>query len=203
MKIIIKLHGLKNDNTLAIDDNLIIISWNAFSLPSTPEKGKEEYKSVDTLLFFVGYSRSRHTLLASLLDGHPHMVVANEKNLFYRLRQGGEFKRNEMFDMLVQGSKGFLKGGKGMVMSGNLQNTTHFGFWMEGYWQGCYDQYIQVSMNVHTPTVEKYVLSLSLRSYGAIWAQFGPKQSIQGTIYFSPLWDSFQRVHPHQIAKFR
>lgn len=127
-------------------------------LPSTPDKEKEEYKNVDTLLFFVGYSRSRHTLLASLLDGHPHMVVANEKNLFYRLRQGGEFKRNEMFDMLVQGSKGFLKGGKGMIMSGNLQNTTHFGFWMDGYWQGAYDQYIQVSLNAYASTVGNYVL---------------------------------------------
>lgn len=86
------------------------------------------------------------------------MVVANEKNLFYRLRQGGEFKRNEMFDMLVQGSKGFLKGGKGMIMSGNLQNTTHFGFWMDGYWQGAYDQYIQVSLNAYASTVGNYVL---------------------------------------------
>lgn len=111
------------------------------------EEEKEEYRSVGTLLFFVGYSRSRHTLLASLLDGHPHMVVANERNLFYRLRHGGQFKRSEMFDMLVQGSKGFLRGGKGMVMSGNLQNTTHFGFWMEGYWQGAYDKYIEVIMH--------------------------------------------------------
>ncbi|XP_078358025.1 uncharacterized protein LOC144642811 [Oculina patagonica] len=108
------------------------------------EDEKEEYKTVNTLLFFVGYSRSRHTLLASLLDGHPHMIVANERNLFYRLRHGGEFKRSELFDLLVQGSKGFLKGGKGMVMSGNLQNTTHFGFWMKGYWQGAYDKYIEV-----------------------------------------------------------
>ena len=112
------------------------------------EKGKDEYTSVDTLLFFVGYPRSRHTLLASLLDGHPHMVVANERNLFYRLRHGVKFERSEMFDMLVQGSKTFLRGGKGMVMNGTLQNTTHFGFWMENYWQGSYDKYIKVSIRI-------------------------------------------------------
>ena len=95
----------------------------------------------------MGYSRSRHTLLASLLDGHPHMVVDNENNLFVRLKNGAEFKRNELFDMLVKGSQGFLKGGKGMVMNGTLQNTTHFGFWMEGYWQGKYDRYLKVSKN--------------------------------------------------------
>lgn len=111
----------------------------------SPEKDKEEYRSVDTLLLFVGYSRSRHTLLASLLDGHPHMVVANENNLFTRLTHGAEFNRNEMFDMLMKDSKSFLKGGKGMMMNGTLENTTHFGFWMEGYWQGAYDKYIKVS----------------------------------------------------------
>ena len=106
-----------------------------------------EYQRVDTLLLFVGYPRSRHTLLASLLDGHSHMVVANEINLFIRLKNGEEFKRNELFDMLVEGSQDFLKGGKGMVMNGTLENTTHFGFWMEGYWQGKYDKYLKVSKN--------------------------------------------------------
>ena len=88
--------------------------------------------------------------MASLLDAHPHMVVANEKNLFYRLRNGGKFERNQMFDMLIQGSKGFLRGGKGIVMNGTLKNTTHFGFWMEGYWQGSYDKYINVSTELLT-----------------------------------------------------
>ena len=111
------------------------------------EEYREEYKNVDTLLFFVGYSRSRHTLLASLLDGHPHMIVANENNMFYRLVRGTMMERNDMFDALVRGSQGFMKGGKGMVMDGNLQNTSHFGFFMEGYWQGTYDKYIKVRLH--------------------------------------------------------
>ncbi|XP_078359590.1 uncharacterized protein LOC144644055 isoform X2 [Oculina patagonica] len=112
----------------------------------SPDKDREEeYESVDTLLLFVGYPRSRHTLLASLLDGHPHMVLANEKNLFYRLKNGEEYERKEMFDMLVESSRGFLeKGGKGMVLNGSLENSSHFGFWMKGYWQGTYDKYIKV-----------------------------------------------------------
>lgn len=110
----------------------------------SPDEVREEYKTVDTLLLFVGYSRSRHTLLASLLDGHPHMIVGNERNILYRLIHGKTMSRNEMFDELVKGSKAFMKGGKGMVMKGNLQNTEHFGFFMEGYWQGTYDKYIKV-----------------------------------------------------------
>ena len=32
-------------------------------------------------LLFIGYNRSRHTLLAALLDAHPHVVVANDLNI--------------------------------------------------------------------------------------------------------------------------
>ena len=84
--------------------------------------------------------------MASLLDAHPHMIVANENNLFYRLKNGKKYERSQMFDSLIEGSKGFLKGGKGIVMKGNLQNTSQFGFWMEGYWQGSYDKYIKVRL---------------------------------------------------------
>ena len=74
------------------------------------------------------------------------MVLANEKNLFYRLKRGEEYGRKEMFDMLVASSKGFLEnGGKGMVLNGSLENSSHFGFWMKDYWQGTYDKYIKVN----------------------------------------------------------
>ena len=111
------------------------------------EGDREEYKKVDTLLFFVGYSRSRHTLLASFLDAHAHMVVANEKNMFTRLVHDERMERNQMFDDLVKSSQGFMKGGKGIVMEGNLQNTSRFGFYMEGYWQGTYDEYIKARLH--------------------------------------------------------
>lgn len=113
-----------------------------FSLAKQPE----EYKPVDTLLLFVGYPRSRHTLLSALLDGHPHIVLANEYSVFSRVSKGETFThRNEMFDTLVRSSKQFLeRGGKGQVMQGSLGNATQFGFYMEGYWQGTYDKYIKV-----------------------------------------------------------
>ena len=124
---------------------------------------REEYKKVDTLLFFVGYPRSRHTLLASLLDGHPHMIVANENNMFNRLVYGKQMERNDMFDALVRGSQGFMNKGKGMVMDGNLQNTSHFGFFMEGYWQGTYDKYIKV--RPHKLRYKFDVVNFDLKTY--------------------------------------
>ena len=75
------------------------------------------------------------------------MIVANENNMFNRLVRGTTMEKNDMFDALVRGSQGFMNRGKGMVMDGNLQNTSHFGFFMEGYWQGTYDRYIKVRLH--------------------------------------------------------
>ena len=37
---------------------------------------------VKTLVFFIGIGRSGHSIIASILDSHPNMVVSNELNLF-------------------------------------------------------------------------------------------------------------------------
>ena len=75
------------------------------------------------------------------------MIVPNEKDIFARLVHGKQMERNEMFDALVIISQSFMTGGKGEVMDGNLQNTSRFGFFMEGYWQGTYDKYIKVRLH--------------------------------------------------------
>ena len=40
---------------------------------------------VKTFVFFIGIGRSGHSIVASILDSHPHMVVSNELNLFKML----------------------------------------------------------------------------------------------------------------------
>ena len=34
-----------------------------------------------TFLMFIGYPRSGHTLISSLLDAHPNAIVTNEFNV--------------------------------------------------------------------------------------------------------------------------
>ena len=40
---------------------------------------------VKAFVFFIGIGRSGHSIVASILDSHPHMVVSNELNLFKML----------------------------------------------------------------------------------------------------------------------
>ena len=54
--------------------------------------GKQDFANVATshlhrVLFFVGYSRSGHSLVGSLLDAHPDMVIAHELHLLKHLRK--------------------------------------------------------------------------------------------------------------------
>ena len=43
---------------------------------------------VKTFVFFVGHPCSGHSIVASLLDSHPHMVVSHEFTLFQKLSTG-------------------------------------------------------------------------------------------------------------------
>ncbi|XP_027057137.1 uncharacterized protein LOC113684038 [Pocillopora damicornis] len=58
-----------------------------------------QYDSVKIFLLFIGYNRSRHTLLASLLDAHPNIIVANDYNIL------GEWIKNPL---LSQRSKYYM-----------------------------------------------------------------------------------------------
>ena len=46
-----------------------------------------EIEQIKVLTFFLGHSRSGHSIIGTLLDAHPHMVVANEGRLFIKLQE--------------------------------------------------------------------------------------------------------------------
>jgi Sulfotransferase family len=45
----------------------------------------------ERFLFFVGYSRSGHSLIAALLDAHPDILVAHELHAVKHLERGADF----------------------------------------------------------------------------------------------------------------
>ena len=44
-----------------------------------------DIKQVKTFVFFLGHQRSGHSIVGSLLDAHPHIVLAHEGRLFLKL----------------------------------------------------------------------------------------------------------------------
>ena len=63
---------------------------------------------LETFVFFVGYPRSGHSIVASCLDAHPDAVIAHEYNLFAKLLQPEMqqqlLNRSTLFSSLYQNS---------------------------------------------------------------------------------------------------
>ncbi len=58
----------------------LIASSKAFPLLQ-----QSKIDQVENFLFFIGYPRSGHSIVAACLDAHPDVVIAHEFNLFQRL----------------------------------------------------------------------------------------------------------------------
>lgn len=43
---------------------------------------------VKTFVFFLGHSHSGHSIIGSLMDSHPHMVISHEVGIFRKLSEG-------------------------------------------------------------------------------------------------------------------
>ena len=97
---------------------------------------------IKTFVFFVGIGRSGHSIVGSLLDSHPHMVIAHESNLFFRLAHRelsltkpvifNELWRNTRESIINDGLRAKATNGKGYTL------------FIEDLYQGRYVDYIEV-----------------------------------------------------------
>lgn len=76
---------------------------------------------------FIGYPRSGHTLVGSLLDAHPDMVISHELDALRYLRAG--FSRDQIFSLILHKDK---------VFTGKGREWTGYDYAIEGLWQGKY-----------------------------------------------------------------
>ena len=78
-----------------LDDNDFLLDF----MPLTPK----DMASIETFTFFVGWQRSGHSIIGSLLDGHPDVVIAHELFLFSNLYKYS-FDRTDLFNKLFENS---------------------------------------------------------------------------------------------------
>ncbi len=101
--------------------------WSWLKIRSTIfGKQKESlFKEVKTFVLFIGYPRSGHSLIGSLLDAHPNMVISNQLDalsLFYH-----NYTRNQIFYLIWKNTK--KESNKGRSNSG-------YKFEVPNQWQG-------------------------------------------------------------------
>lgn len=69
-----------------------------------------QFAGIERFVLFVGYPRSGHSLVGSLLDAHPDAVVAHELDVLQLMRHG--FTRNQILWLLLERSRAFTAAGR-------------------------------------------------------------------------------------------
>ncbi|XP_078344361.1 uncharacterized protein LOC144629975 [Oculina patagonica] len=142
---------IEENEQSALDDKTVS-NGDASSSNEPPSQSDlyEAYSHVKTILFFIGYSRSRHSLLGSLLDAHPHMVISDETMAFGRWKSNPEKWISSSiyayYDTMFKASERAVDHGRrSKRYEGSVANATSgFKYYVPNQWQGNYDQYIQV-----------------------------------------------------------
>ena len=75
-------------------------------VPSLKSLSAKDVNDVETFLFFIGYPRSGHSILASMIDAHPNAIVAHEFNVFRKLNSHSDLLTNKtaLYNALCQSS---------------------------------------------------------------------------------------------------
>jgi hypothetical protein len=97
------------------------------SLPGTMMKA--DFNAAKTFCFFVGYPRSGHSLIGSLLDAHPRLVIAHELAFTRYLKWG--FSRRQILKLIARNTE---------VESGQGRTSTGYDYGVPGQWQGRWEQ---------------------------------------------------------------
>jgi len=84
---------------------------------------------VKTLCLFIGYQRSGHSLVGSLLDAHPQMAIAHELDALFYLKHG--FHPREILYLMLEVSR----------MHGQIgRRWGEYTYHVPGQWQGRHTQ---------------------------------------------------------------
>lgn len=87
------------------------------------------FKDVKKFCLFVGHNKSGTSMLGSLLDAHPNIILADEFGALELFSAG--FTRDQIFHLLLKGSRRELM--KGRVTARRLTPYTYL---VPGQWQG-------------------------------------------------------------------
>lgn len=105
------------------------------------------YNDVDTALLFIGYPRSRHTIVSAILDAHPNVMLSNEMNLLGTYGKHPELSKIEMFDKITAKSYRLAtQGRRSQTMQGNATIYVKTGYKVPNQWQGTFDGTLKVTV---------------------------------------------------------
>jgi hypothetical protein len=70
-----------------------------------------QFEDLETFCMFIGCPRSGHSLVSSLLDAHPNMIIAQKPDALKYVKKG--FSKEQICYLLLEDSKGSARNGRG------------------------------------------------------------------------------------------
>ena len=104
------------------------------------------YDGVETFVLFIGYPRSRHSLVAALLDAHPEIIMTQHYDVIQHCReyQSSPQKKYQLFFGIHQESREQAMFGGHAGPSRQVNNKQGYYYNVPGSWQGGYQERIKV-----------------------------------------------------------
>lgn len=101
------------------------VLWSYLNSRRAGNGQRELFDAVETCCVFSGYARSGGTLLGSLLDAHPDMVISHELDAFRLLHYG--FSRDQIYRLILKRDELFTSRGRKWM---------GYGYDVPNQWQG-------------------------------------------------------------------
>lgn len=89
--------------------------------------------NVKVYCMFIGYPRSGHSLIGSLLDAHPNVVIAHEADTLRMVER--RMPRNDIFVTLLENSRAYAEAGRA---------ETGYSYEVPGQWQGRFSKLLVI-----------------------------------------------------------
>ena len=90
-------------------------------------KNKETFGDVRIYCMFLGYPRSGHSLVGSLIDANPYATISHELDILKFVGRG--FSRKQIFSLILENSRGYAENGR---------INTGYSYIVPNQWQGKY-----------------------------------------------------------------
>lgn len=87
------------------------------------------FDGVERYCMFIGYPRSGHSLVGSLLDAHPEAIIAHELDALRLVRWG--FGRRQLYALLLENSREFARAGR---------DWSGYAYEVPDQWQGRFER---------------------------------------------------------------
>ncbi len=138
---------------MTIDEPSRWISRGKYEFKGARNLTKDVIDGIKKFVMFIGYPRSGHSIVGSLMDAHPHMVIANEflllRNWKYfsdRQKESGEANpfyqhKSYLFNILYRRSYWDTTDGFRSEQRTEKNYTLIMG---PSLWQGRFDKYISI-----------------------------------------------------------